>query len=222
MKPPRAVFAKTNICFKLVLRSSYQQWMHRLETCMSLSDAVLRFSTGWVTGKSAAKRTPHVIKPGAFPKFVHLYCSNVNWPRLLCFFSQRPHQWSGFWGLAQQCGMNGTFRGLLTGSCVFGLACGLWPCFQRRAWKQDAQTMHFAQFLLVRRSVAIGPVKTGRRRYWNEGAPTSPPHHHGSLFFYSVKAKPNHNLSALLDCAGRVNTFPRPHPVGMFDIERKA
>lgn len=39
---------------------------------MSLSDAVSRFSTSRVPGKSAGKRMPHVIKPGRFPKFVHL------------------------------------------------------------------------------------------------------------------------------------------------------
>lgn len=219
--------------------------MHRLKTCMTRSDAMLRFSTSWVTGKSAGKRTPHVIKPGRFPKFVHLHCSNVNWPRLLCFFSHRPHQWSGFLGLAQQClGMNGTFRGLLTGICVLPHMRSV-TLFSKRGfkWKQDAQTIRFDPFLFVSRSEAMGQVLKWRwalhliwfapqtHQYNLQHVFEAPSGREMTVFMDSSwiivllllwKAKPNHNVSALPYCARRVNTFPGPHPVGMFDIERKA
>lgn len=106
--------------------------------------------------------------------FLNLYtfhCSNVNWPRPLCFFSQRPHQWSGFLGLPQRClAMNGTFRGLLTGTCVLPHMRSM-TLFSKRGfkWKQDAQTIQFDLFLVVSRSKAMVQIQTGRRKYWNEG-----------------------------------------------------
>lgn len=91
-----------------------------------------------VTGKSAGKRTPHVIKPGRFPKFVHLHCSNVKRPRPLCFFYAATTSVERIFKdwLSSSSAWMGHLEGSWLGP-VFRLTCGLWPCFQRGALNEN-------------------------------------------------------------------------------------
>lgn len=109
-----------------------------------------------VTGKSAGKRMPHVIKASRFPKFVHLHCSNVKRHRPLCFFYAATTSVERIF--KDWFSSSSAWMGHLEGSWlgpVFRLACGLWPSFQRGALNENRthkplDSSHFCWWAEVR------------------------------------------------------------------------